>query len=108
MDLINKFFIKFSCKKIGGDEFGNEYFQNKSGKRFVVYNGEPEPSKIPAEWHGWIHYTSNNAPVEINTHRFSWQKAHLPNLTGTTNSYSPKKSAVKNTSSEYESWKPNN
>jgi hypothetical protein len=46
--------------------------------------------------------------LEINTHRFSWQKAHLPNLTGTTNSYSPKKSAVKNTSSEYESWKPNN
>ena len=107
MDLINKICIKLSCKKIGADEFGNQYFQNKIGKRFVSYNGMPEPSKVPAEWHGWLHYSTNIVPLNINTHKFSWQKIHLPNLTGTKNSYSPTKSLEQKTSSQYKSWNPN-
>ena len=108
MNLINNFFIKFSCKKIGADEFGNQYFLNKRGKRFVIYNGIAEASKIPAQWHGWMHYNSDVAPIEINTHKFAWQKIHLPNLTGTKGAYFPKNSIQKNTSCSYESWKPNN
>jgi NADH:ubiquinone oxidoreductase subunit len=105
MDLINKICIKIFCKKVGSDEFGNQYFTNKSNKRFVVYNGYPEPSKVPSEWHGWLHYSTNNLPD--NTHKFSWQKIHLPNLSGTKNAYSPEKTSGKKTTSEYESWKPN-
>jgi NADH:ubiquinone oxidoreductase subunit len=107
MNLLNKICIKFSCQKIGADEFGNEYFQNKIGKRFVAYNGIAEPSKVPAEWHGWLHYSSNIPPVKINNHKFSWQKIHLPNLTGTKNSYSPKNSHTEKTSATYEAWNPN-
>jgi len=107
MNFINNFFIKFSCQKVGDDEFGNQYFQHKNGKRFVVYNGIAEASKIPAQWHGWMHHNSDLAPVQINTHKFAWQKTHLPNLTGTKNSYSPKNSVVKKTSATYEAWKPN-
>jgi len=108
MDLINRIIIKAFCKKVGADEFGNEYFENKNKKRFVVYKGIVEPSKIPAEWHGWMHYSSDKAPVDINTHRFLWQKSHLPNLTGTRNSHSPEKSKTKNTQYGYQAWKPNN
>lgn len=107
MNFLNKLCIKFSCQPVGSDVFGNEYFLHKNGKRFVVYKGIAEPSKIPAEWHGWMHYNSNVTPVNINTHHFSWQKIHLPNLTGTKNAYSPKNSSVKNTSASYEAWKPN-
>ena len=106
MNFINKIFIKFSSQKIGTDEFGNEYFQNKSGKRFVVYNGIAEPSKVPMEWHGWLHYSTDLLPIKIDTKRASWQKIHLPNLTGTKHAYSPKNSAGKKTSMEYEAWKP--
>lgn len=106
MNFIDNFFIRFSSQKIGADEFGNEYYQHKNGKRFVVYNGIAEPSKVPAEWHGWLHHTTDVSPMKINTGKFSWQKIHLPNLTGTKNSYSPKNSTVKKTSSEYEAWKP--
>ncbi len=106
MQLISNIFIKILSRKVGSDEFGNEYYQNKKGKRFVVYRGIAEPSKIPAEWHGWIHYTTNTPPVGFNTRKFSWQKIHLPNLTGTKNAYSPKDSTVKNTSSGYEAWRP--
>ncbi|MBM3579959.1 MAG: NADH:ubiquinone oxidoreductase subunit NDUFA12 [Alphaproteobacteria bacterium] len=99
----NKFFIKLFSNKIGEDEFGNEYFlHKKNGKRFVIYNGCTEASKVPMEWHGWLHYTTDIVPLQINTHRFSWQKIHLPNLTGTKNSYSPKNS----TSQQYQAWKP--
>ena len=104
MSALNNFLIKFFAQKIGVDEFGNEYFQNKNGRRFVVYKGEAEPSKIPATWHGWIHHSTKTAPVEINTHHFSWQKVHLPNLTGTKNAYFPKNSTASKPA--FEAWKP--
>ncbi len=104
--------IKLSCEKIGNDEFGNEYFQNKEGKRFVLYKGIAEPSKIPAEWHGWIHYTTNHVPVHSKTHKYHWQKIHLPNLTGTKNSYAPKGHLAaggirEKVSADYQAWNPN-
>lgn len=103
MRIINNFLIKFSATKVGTDEFGNEYFTNKkSGKRFVVYNGLVEPSKVPMEWHGWLHYTLNDLPTTGENHKFSWQKIHLPNLSGTKNAHAPKAA----TSQQYQAWKP--
>ncbi len=107
MQFIEQLKIKIFCNKIGMDEFGNSYYQNKAGKRFVVYKGIAEPSKIPAEWHSWIHYSCDIAPVNIKTDKFSWQKIHLPNLTGTKNAYSAKKFALKTyQAKKYEAWKP--
>ncbi len=118
MNLINKIKIKFSCNKIGIDEFGNSYFEQKSSpsisikkKRFVIYRGQVEASKIPSQWHRWLHYTCDEVPVNINTHKNSWQKIHLPNLTGTTYQHSPINTETKKrkaVSCDYESWKPNN
>ena len=47
-------------KFVGKDSFGNIYYNSKSGKRWVIYNGEVEASKIPNEWYSWMHYTNNN------------------------------------------------
>ncbi|NBX52229.1 MAG: NADH:ubiquinone oxidoreductase [Proteobacteria bacterium] len=107
MRAINNFLIKFNSKKIGTDEFGNQYFEKKSGKRFVIYNGIAEPTKIPSEWHVWIHYLTNQAPVQINTNKYSWQKIHIPNLTGTKNAYSPEKTNLNKTYLHYEPWEAN-
>ena len=30
----------FFGKLVGRDEFGNKYYQNKKGRRWVIYNGE--------------------------------------------------------------------
>jgi NADH:ubiquinone oxidoreductase subunit len=106
MDLINRIKIRLSASRVGVDEFGNEYFSNNKNKRFVIYKGIVEPSKVPAEWHGWLHHSTNIAPVKINTHKFSWQKIHLPNLTGTKYAHNPKQSQSKNAGSFYQSWKP--
>ncbi len=99
--------IFYNYKKIGIDEFGNSYFIDKNNKRLVKYNGLAEPTKVPAEWHGWLHYNQEEPPQSNNIHKkFSWQKIHLPNLTGTKLAYSPKISSNKKTNSIYESWQP--
>ena len=41
--------IFFSGKLVGKDENGNKYYESKSGRRWVIYNGEVEASKIPNE-----------------------------------------------------------
>jgi len=107
MGFIYHFFIKINSKKVGADEFGNQYFEKKNGKRFVIYNGSAEATKIPFEWHGWMHYSTQEIPTKIEANKFSWQKIHLPNLTGTKNSYSPKISNEKKPKSHYESWEVN-
>ena len=43
----------------GSDYFGNKYYQNKSGKRWIIYNGEVDATKIPNEWYSWMHYLNN-------------------------------------------------
>ena len=113
MQFLSQLKIKLSCDKVGVDDFGNEYFQNKNNKRFIVYKGMAEASKIPSEWHGWIHYTTDQLPVNKKISHYSWQKIHLPNLTGTKNSYAPKGDLAtggirEKVSSDYQAWDPNN
>ncbi len=47
-------------KLVGKDNFGNKYYENKKGKRWVIYSEEIDASKIPVEWYSWIHHTPNN------------------------------------------------
>jgi NADH:ubiquinone oxidoreductase subunit len=46
---------------------------------------------VPAEWHGWLHYTNDENPSK-NPELFiaeSWYIDHTPNLTGSVNKYVP-------------------
>ena len=83
--------IFFSGKLIGKDENGNKYYESKSGRRWVIYNGEVEASKIPNEWYSWMHNIKNKIENEHELKKYDWQKNHLPNQTGSNNSYHPKK-----------------
>ena len=97
----------FTGKFVGKDEFGNKYYTNKKGKRWVIYKNYVESSKIPPEWHLWIHFLTKNKPSE-NTKKFSWQKMHEGNLTGTSKAYKPEgslSSNVKKNMKKYETWK---
>ena len=91
-------------KFVGQDEFGNKYYQNtKKNKRWVIYKGEIDASKISNEWFSWIHFTKNKIEKVQDQKKFSWQKSHKPNLTGTDKAYHPKKS--ENENKKYKSWK---
>ena len=94
-------------KFVGKDQFGNKYYSNsKDKKRWVIYKGTVEASKIPPEWHLWIHYLSKNKPSE-SISKFSWQKKHEENLTGTPKAYKPEGSMFsdsKKSMKKYETW----
>jgi len=94
----------FLGKLIGKDHFGNKYYESKAGKRWVIYNGEVEATKIPNEWYSWIHFTKNKIENSKEFKKFKWQKSHQPNPTGTEKAYHPTKNkdGIKK---KYNTWK---
>jgi NADH:ubiquinone oxidoreductase subunit len=64
-------------------------------KRYVMTaDGVDEATEIPAEWHGWLHYTvdevlsaATKGEVPVKSH--DWQGTHERNLTGTPSKYVP-------------------
>ena len=96
----------FTGKFVGEDEFNNKYYSNSSGKRWVIYKNKVESSKIPPEWHLWIHFLTKDKPSK-NLNKFKWQKKHKENLTGTSEAYKPDgmlSSESKKDMKKYESW----
>ena len=97
----------FAGKFVGKDEFGNKYYTSSKGKRWVIYKDKIESSKIPPEWHLWIHFLTRNMPND-NSKKFKWQIKHEENLTGTDKAYKPEGSLSSNSKKEmkkYETWK---
>ncbi len=92
-------------KLIGSDEYGNKYYQNKKGKRWVIYANEIDASKIPVEWYSWIHFMPNKIENIHKLDKHDWQKPHQPNLTGTDSAYYPNKNNKDATEKKYKSWK---
>ena len=82
---------------IGEDDFGNRYYEAKDNRdsydgrkrRWVIYHGYAEASKVPPDWHGWLHYTFDDPPTVAPLKRRSWEKDHMPNLTGTLAAWRP-------------------
>jgi NADH:ubiquinone oxidoreductase subunit len=61
---------------MGVDKYGNEYYENTEyphpQHRWVVFAGNPsfydsDPSAVPAEWHLWLHNTTDDVPTETTT-----------------------------------------
>ena len=89
---------------VGEDEFGNKYYENKKrNKRWVIYNGEIEATKIPVDWYSWIHSIKNKIEENHELKKYEWQKKHLPNQTGTEKAYNPQKNHDAN-KKKYKSW----
>ena len=97
---------------VGKDKFGNHYYQSKNGvRRWVIYNGTVEASRVPPEWHGWIHHMVRNPPTTDPPKHKSWEKDHLPNLTGTPGALRPPGSLAAlgvrpPATGDYEAWTP--
>ncbi len=95
---------------VAEDEFGNRYYRDRNGeKRWVIYNGEAEASRIPPAWHGWMHHRTDVPPTEDGYKPHPWEKPHLPNLTGTPAAYRPKGSILSaekrpEVTGDYEPW----
>ena len=107
MSIGTTLFTLFRGRLVGRDAQGNCYYTEKQARpgtrqrRWVMYSGDKEASRVPPEWHSWLHYTTE-APLS-EAGRKPWQKPHLANQTGTAAAYRPKLASV---AGEYESWTP--
>ncbi|WP_424971467.1 NADH:ubiquinone oxidoreductase subunit NDUFA12 [Dinoroseobacter sp. S76] len=97
-------------EKVGEDEAGNVFYQSKDGKRrWVIYNGEVEASRVSPDWHGWLHFTWAEPPTDNPLPHKPWEKPHEENLTGTPLAYAPSGSlrrAAPAERADYEAWQP--
>ena len=97
---------------VGEDQFGNRYYQTRDGvRRWVIYNGTVEASRVPPEWHGWLHHTYAEPPTTAPLTVKGFEKPHQPNRTGTALGYRPAGHDYVGgqrapASGDYESWTP--
>lgn len=105
-------------RQIGQDAYGNRYYVQKSGtgplgvpRRWVIYADLAEASKVPPEWHGWLHHTVDTVPTSETYLAKPWQKPHLMNMTGTAAAWRPKGSILNpaerpKVTGDYKPWRP--
>ena len=105
---------------VGTDELGNSYYRGplnvrdpafKGERRWVVYNGEAEASRVPPGWRGWLTHTYDVPPPEQNYTAREWEKGHLSNMTGTAAAYRPPGSTAARgqrpaATGDYQPWSP--
>jgi NADH:ubiquinone oxidoreductase subunit len=124
MSIGTKLFTWLRGELVGTDQFGNRYYREKGRRvlkrgagresrerRWVLYNGEVEASRVPPEWYGWLHHTVNEVPAASGQKRYPWQQDYVPNLTGTPGAYRPAGSVLRGgqrarATGDYEAWSP--
>ena len=96
--------------RVGEDDQGNIFYKNADdSRRWVIFNGEAEASRVGPEWHGWLHRTWDEPPTDKPLVRKSWEKPHQENLTGTALAYAPAGSIRRADPAprrDYEAWSP--
>jgi NADH:ubiquinone oxidoreductase subunit len=98
--------------KVGSDALGNVYYRSKKGdRRWVIYNGSNDASRIPPDWYAWIHRMIDGVPDEALPPAPSFHKAATANLTGTPQAYRPAGALERGgrraaASGDYEAWTP--
>ena len=97
-------------EKVGQDDQGNTYYASRDGKRrWVIYKGEMEASRVPPDWHGWLHHTWDQPPSRAPLKHKPWEAPHQENLSGSDMAYTPPGSIRRVSPVErrdYEAWQP--
>ena len=106
---------------VGEDEFGNRYYRYTQAnpidsnvgaeRRWVVYNGYADASKVPPGWRAWLCHNGDVAPSEETYRAHAWEKPYLPNMTGTAQAYRPQGSVLASgkrpsATGDYVPWTP--
>ncbi|WP_133366196.1 NADH:ubiquinone oxidoreductase subunit NDUFA12 [Qipengyuania sediminis] len=103
-------------EKVGTDYAGNTYYRSRAGKgprerRWVIYSGANDASRVPAEWHGWLHGNVDGVPESNLPPPRIWESEYTPNATGTEAAYRPAGALERGgkrapAAGEYEAWSP--
>ena len=109
-------------EKVGTDAQGNTYFRAKKRtanggpfdgreRRWVIYNGANDASRVPAEWHGWLHGNFDGTPKSNLPPPRIWEVDYTPNATGTVGAYRPQGALERGghraaATGDYDAWSP--
>ncbi len=104
-------------EQVGTDAQGNKYYRAKKRRadggerRWVIYDGANDASRVPAEWHGWLHNTYDGVPESHLPPARIWEVDYTPNATGTPAAYRPQGALEKGghraaATGDYEAWSP--
>ncbi|MBF0269100.1 MAG: NADH:ubiquinone oxidoreductase subunit NDUFA12 [Alphaproteobacteria bacterium] len=120
MDIGTHLYTLFRGLLVGTDSQGNRYYKAKSWKpaagslrrekRWVIFKGDKDSSRVPAEWHAWLHATSDS-PLTPDPAK-GWQREHQANKTGSAHAYLPPGHDLmggkrEKASGDYQPWRPN-
>jgi NADH:ubiquinone oxidoreductase subunit len=102
--------------RVGEDHLGNVYYQGGrdtagAPRRWVIYNGSNEATRVPPEWFAWLKHQVDTVPEQGLPPRRPWQKQAVPNPTGTPLAYRPSGALEKGgkraaATGDYEAWTP--
>lgn len=117
MSIGTKLFTMLNGAEVGTDSQGNRYYRGKrtpkgaKERRWVVYDGKVEASRVPPAWHSWLHHTTDDVPTDDSAKRWDWQTDHVANMTGTPDAYRPPGHVLKGgardaATGDYEPWQP--
>jgi len=104
-------------EEVGVDGFGNRYYlekgrAGKDARRWVMYKGDIDASKVPPQWHAWLHKTVDTVPVDDGRDAAKdWVQPHTANVTGTDQAYYPPGHPAvggdrAEATGDYEPWRP--
>ena len=115
-------FSAFNGEHVGTDAQGNRYYRSKKKgrpgsplagreRRWVIYNGANDASRVPAEWHGWLHGSFDGVPESFLPAPRVWETDYVPNATGTSAAYRPQGALERGgkrarATGDYEAWSP--
>jgi len=102
---------------VGTDAQGNRYYRAKKKlpdgreRRWVLYSGANDASRVPAEWHGWLHGSFDGVPESHLPPPRIWEADYTPNATGTARAYRPQGALERGgrraaATGDYEAWNP--
>ena len=108
-------------EKVGTDAQGNVYYRTKpkrslgtsaaNERRWVIYNGNNDASRVPPEWHGWLHHQYDELPESHLPPPKIWEVEYRPNPTGTAAAYRPQGALERGgqrarAHGDYQAWTP--
>ena len=110
-------FSAMNGEKVGTDAQGNAYYRAKKKlpdgreRRWVIYQGANDASRVPAEWHGWLHGSFDGLPESNLPPAKIWETEYTPNMTGGAVAYRPQGALERGgqrarATGDYESWTP--
>ena len=105
--------------EVGVDAQGNRYFRSRKKspdgreRRWVIYHGSNDASRVPPEWHGWLHGAFDDVPESRLPPARVWEAGYTPNATGTGAAYLPQGALQRGgrraaATGDYEAWSPDN